>query len=152
MNQQHQQFLALYRQALGLPPEYGTDEWAALDDTDPAQREQKIAAIVAAAENWRRHWQYDNWYARLQQELRDRDQDVLYRIRETSWDLSAHGGWAHLASEPTMAQTMARRANHSTVLRRCAHRHCPAVLTVPHEQRNNNHHCPTHTPAAQDVA
>lgn len=152
MNQQHQQFLALYKATLGLPPEYGTDEWAALDENDPAQRDQKIAAIVQAAENWRRYWTYDAWYQRLQNELRHRDQDVLYRLRETSWDISTHGGWAHLATEPTMADIMARRADH-TIHRRCAHGHCWNILTVPIEHANQPTHCPTHaTAATQDVA
>jgi hypothetical protein len=30
------------------PPVYGSPEWLALDDTDPA----KVAAVVAAAECW----------------------------------------------------------------------------------------------------
>ena len=40
---------ALVHAAGGDFPEYGTAEWAALDDTDP----RKVAACVSAAECWR---------------------------------------------------------------------------------------------------
>jgi hypothetical protein len=45
-------------QAIGELPEYGSPEWAALDDED----RRKVAATVVAAEQWRtRHYRDDRF-------------------------------------------------------------------------------------------
>lgn len=131
MTEQQRRFLELLKQYRSDDmPEYRSAEFDALPEDDPRRAE----SMRRAADRWHQYWTFGAWFARLQQELLERDQDVLCRIREASWAISAGGDWPALASEPEMAVVMRRRAE-VTVPRRCQARNCRTVVSVPFEHR-----------------
>ncbi|HEY9411434.1 MAG TPA: DUF2742 domain-containing protein [Jiangellaceae bacterium] len=71
----------------GPVPRYGTPEWEALPDGDP----RVFAAVVIAAECWRRDGTPEAIAARLRQELEESDRLVLYRQFGAERDV--HAAW-----------------------------------------------------------
>lgn len=92
----------------GVPvPEYGSPEWLALDDLDPA----KVAATVAAAEAWRISTHPAAVADRLQGEL-NAARIVADREAEAAAQLAFQcvaADVAHRAGAPTYAQLAERR-------------------------------------------
>lgn len=84
------------------PPDYGSPEWAALPDDHPG----KHAAVLHAAECWRRYWAPD--MLDLRAEATERD--LQRRHREMSWDLSEGRDWRRAATAPNHAELDQRRA------------------------------------------
>lgn len=86
-------------------PRYGSTEWDELDEQDP----RRAAAVITAAEAWRRHCSPEQVAEDLRQQLVDEEEAVWRRIRELSWDLSASGDWEAIARRPTYAELCDRR-------------------------------------------
>lgn len=84
-------------------PLYGSDTWEALDLDDP----RRFAAVVAAAECWRRDGEPDAIAARIDQELADIDLYVRYRLSEASRDVSR--GYVY-DGRPSWRELQRRRA------------------------------------------
>jgi hypothetical protein len=78
----------------GEIPVYGSDEWEALDHTDP----RRFAAVTVAAECWRREGEPDAIEARLRHELAEADWLAAWRLRRLSGDLSEAEDWSAIAS------------------------------------------------------
>lgn len=106
------------------PPAYGSPAWAALPDEHPG----KWAAVLHAAECWRRYWASDT--RDLRAEATERD--LRRRLREMSWDLSTDRDWRRAATAPSYAALEERRAQPpATVTVACAEPGCPATFTRP---------------------
>jgi hypothetical protein len=78
----------------GEIPVYGSDEWEALDAADP----RRFAAVVVAAECWRREGEPDAIEARLRHELAEADWLAAWRLRRMSGDLSEAEDWSAIAA------------------------------------------------------
>jgi hypothetical protein len=88
-------------------PSYGSPEWDALPDQDP----RRAAAVVRAAEAWRRHVSVAQVTADLVDELRRSDEALRLRVRSGSWDVAGAYSWRDLAALPTRDELLARRAS-----------------------------------------
>jgi hypothetical protein len=71
----------------GVIPIYGTDEWEALDPTDP----RRIASMVRAAECWRQEGEPEAISARLIAEFEVADLLARYRVRTAGLDVHEAG-------------------------------------------------------------
>ncbi|PSK99756.1 hypothetical protein CLV30_11759 [Haloactinopolyspora alba] len=95
--------------ARGPVPRYGSSEWEALGPTDP----RRFAAVVAAAECWRRDSEPEAIAARLRAELAEADLYVRYRLAEASRDVA--GAYSELVDERgqvvSYAELVRRRAD-----------------------------------------
>lgn len=108
----------------GLPPAYGSRQWAALPADDP----QRWAAVLLAAECWRRYWTPD--MRALRADAAERA--LRARLRQMSWDLAAGLDWRRQARAPSYAELQRRRAQPpDTVTVACAEPGCPATYTRP---------------------
>ncbi|HEY9410972.1 MAG TPA: hypothetical protein VIP77_15445 [Jiangellaceae bacterium] len=85
----HRRLVELGRRR-GQIPRYGSPEWEALPTGDA----RVFAAVVIAAENWRRDGTDEAIAARLRRELEEADQLVLARQFEAAQDV--HGAWMDL--------------------------------------------------------
>jgi hypothetical protein len=74
---------------LGEPPIYGSDEWAALEPTDP----RWLAAIVRAAEAHR----IESTPQAITDQLVHEHRVVARRMRLASYDVAAAADWAVIA-------------------------------------------------------
>lgn len=82
-------------------PDYGTPEWAALPDADPA----KVAATVVAAEAWRTYWSPEERAFRLRIEL-----DALRDYEEPAvWTPEIVAEVKRTANRPSFAELSDRR-------------------------------------------
>lgn len=116
--------LAAARTTGQRPPAYGSPAWAALPDEHPG----KQAAVLHAAECWRRYWQPD--ITALRADAAERD--LRARLREMSWDLSAGRDWRRAATAPSYAELERRRDQPPAVVTvACAEPGCPASFTLP---------------------
>jgi len=84
---------------------YGSPQWDALPDDDPA----KWAAVLRAAELWRRHWQPEAITARLFEELARVDQQAARHRKAAAVDLSGTHDWAAQSRRPSHAEIQRRR-------------------------------------------
>ncbi len=106
------------------PPAYGTEAWAALPDDHPG----KHAAVLLAAECWRRYWAPDMTALRAEATERDR----RARLRQMSADLAEGLDWRRQATAPSYATLDARRARPAaTVTVPCAEPGCDRRFTRP---------------------
>ncbi len=106
------------------PPAYGSPEWQALGDEHPG----KHAAVLLAAECWRRYWAPD--MTALRAEATERD--LRRRLREMSADLADARDWRRQATAPSYATLDARRARPAaTVTMPCAELGCPHTFILP---------------------
>lgn len=92
----------------GPSPRYGTPEWEGLPASDP----RKLAAVAVAAECWRDHCSTYRVAEDLLERMAEEDRAVLWRSRETSWDVRASlaaclPGWV---DSPSHAELQRRRA------------------------------------------
>jgi hypothetical protein len=88
-------------------PRYGTDEWHALPDQDP----RRAAAVMRAAEAWRRHcspWQVAQDMRDSLAEIRD---VIAYTFVQTSHDVAEAeaADWDAIFDRPTFAELCDRR-------------------------------------------
>lgn len=94
-----QQFTAL---GIAEAPEYGTAAWLKLRADDP----RRAAAIIEAAELWRRYRARETWL----DQLLDDDPERWFSIVTADADAQASRMAGALARQPTAAETEARRA------------------------------------------
>ncbi|MFE3635811.1 DUF2742 domain-containing protein [Streptomyces sp. NPDC059168] len=83
-------------------PEYGSPAWCALRSTDP----RRAAAIITAAEQWRRHASREAWL----NHLLDEDPERWYAYVTADADAYARSIASALARRPTHDELAARRA------------------------------------------
>lgn len=83
-------------------PAYGSPEWQQLDRDDP----RRAAAIVFAAECWRRYWTPDMVTDRAEQF----ETEIAARLREAAHAISAGQNWVRVANAPSYAELQRRRA------------------------------------------
>ncbi len=83
-------------------PEYGSPAWCALRTTDP----RRAAAIITAAEQWRRHASREAWL----DHLLDEDPERWYAYVTADANAYARHIAPALARRPTHAELTARRA------------------------------------------
>lgn len=88
----------------GEIPCYGDDEWAKLAPNDP----RAVAAVVVAAEAWRRHCEPTTVRRDLELELTANAQ--LERAQEAADFAQLAAGVRHLAAVPTQQEIKRRRA------------------------------------------
>ncbi|MFJ9536632.1 hypothetical protein ACIRPX_05175 [Streptomyces sp. NPDC101225] len=81
-------------------PQYGSPAWLALKADDPA----RAAAIITAAEQWRRHNAREQWLDRLL----DSHPTAWYRVVTAEADREARRILPKLARRPTIAEIKAR--------------------------------------------
>lgn len=93
------QFAAL---GVGEAPEYGSTAWLRLRADDP----RRAAAIIFAAEMWRRHRAREAWL----DQLIDDDPERWFAIVTEDADAQARKAAHVLARQPTAAEVAARRA------------------------------------------
>lgn len=82
-------------------PDYGSAAWLALRATDP----RRAAAILTAAEQWRRHTEREAWL----DQLLDEDPERWYRIVTADAEAYARRVAPSIARRPTHAEVQARR-------------------------------------------
>lgn len=82
-------------------PEYGSPAWLALRADDP----RRAAAIITAAEQWRRYAAHEAWLDRLL----DEDPEHWFRIVTADANAYARSIAAELARRPTHDEIAARR-------------------------------------------
>lgn len=89
--------------AVGPIPQYGSAEWAALPARDP----RLWAAAIAAAEAWRDYCSPE----RIALDLAAEQDAFTRRMKAASVDVSMAADWAAIASQPTHAELVRRRAS-----------------------------------------
>lgn len=84
-------------------PKYGSADWLALPHTSRL----RLAAILRAAESWRRHISPEQVASDLIEEMARVDDELRRRVREASWAISQAKDWGSLG--PTYAELRALR-------------------------------------------
>jgi hypothetical protein len=101
--------------SVGRLPVYGSDEWHALDDSDP----RKSAAVSLAAECWRRYWTPE-WVAARTEQF---EAEVAERLKAAAVAISTGADWVKVANAPSYAVLQRRRAEPGRAAREFAARH-----------------------------
>lgn len=83
-------------------PLYRSDEFHRIAADDPRRLQSMERAATA--------WYLEGTTDRIVARLREADQEFRDRVRQSSYDLSAAGGWSELASAPTYEELRRRRA------------------------------------------
>ena len=90
----------------GSCPRFGSPEWLRLPPTD----RRRTAAVVRAAEAWRRHCSREQVTLDLIEQLQREDDSIRRRVREASWQVAGALDWGRLADTPTHDELRERRA------------------------------------------
>ncbi|MFD8610531.1 hypothetical protein [Streptomyces sp. NPDC059631] len=114
-------------------PEYGSPAWCALRATDP----RRAAAIITAAEQWRRHASREAWLDRLL----DDDPERWYAYVTAGANAYARSIAGDLARRPTQDELAARRARRRAARAVVARPGWPPVA-IPGRPGWRRHHGP----------